>query len=130
MSLTRSCDLCAGGDDVQRYTLTRKVSGEGGQRSRSMGGLDLCLPCWKREAEHRMRGRNRVIGRGLKECCVCDAPGIAFSLKVSRRDGKRVIDRAAGGVTLCESCWSRTSKSNIRKDRELVLARRIFRGES
>jgi len=71
MSLTRSCDLCAGGDDVQRYTLTRKVSGEGGQRSRSMGGLDLCLPCWKG-----------------------------------------------------------TSKSNIRKDRELVLARRIFRGES
>jgi hypothetical protein len=132
MSVVRSCDICFGGKDVSRYSLTRKVRYEDGTlHSCSMGGVDLCIACWTRESLPRMRGSHIPYPHPIQECTRCGSePARTFSLKVSRRVNGKVVDRAKGGITLCLQCWEATAKSSVRRERDLDLAQRIFRGEA
>lgn len=120
MSLTRTCDLDDGTDDVLRYTLVRTAKvGEKPTRRRSWGGMDLCKPCWEREAKPHSRhyGNPHWQQEGSRLCARCHrskASTKRYGLKKSVRDGRTVVDLPSGGIDLCDLCWREVASVNMK----------------
>lgn len=135
MAVVRSCDRCNSLDNVERYSMQHKprqhtadIAGYESTNTLSMGGVDLCQMCWEQVAQPRSLEYIRDIDR----CDFCNAKEgrtiIRLTIKQSKREGAKVVDRGKGSLALCGECWADYGLPKMRsKPDKQTLAGRLFR---
>ena len=118
MSLTRTCDLCGRGNEVRRFTLTRRAKGPDGiKHSQPSGGVDICQKDWERVCKPRMKAESpdwHLAGAQVCDKCGAQDKVRRYSVKKSVRTGHTVHDIAGGGLSLCHPCWESVARPRMR----------------